>query len=98
SSMYSYLLFPAAVLTAAFIERRGPFFRWLLAALCIPGLLQIYAYTSIPKISGTARAIGSFIAANSAKTDAVLTNLELGRSPYKASDVMAGRATTFVAD
>jgi len=98
SSIYNYLLFPAAVLTAVALEQRGRFLPWILLALCLPGILEIHLYASIPQLSETSKVVARFIADNSAKSDAIATNLEPGSPPYKASDVMAVRATRVAAD
>ncbi|TAK93978.1 MAG: hypothetical protein EPO07_17425 [Verrucomicrobia bacterium] len=98
TSIYAYALFPAAVLTALAIQHRQRFLPWVLIALCLPGMAEIYLYDSIPALSDTSRVIGEFIASHSVATDVVLTNLEPGRRPFKPSDTSAGRAVRVAGD
>jgi hypothetical protein len=97
-SPYTYMLFPAAVFSAAAIQRFPRFLPWLLLVLSVPGVAEMYLYASVPKMSLTSQAVARLLVNNSAKTDAVATNLEPGRPPYKLSDVMAGQATRYAAD
>lgn len=98
SSVYSSLLFPATVLTALALENYRRWLAWVLAALCVPGIVEIHLYTAIPEKSATAVTFGQFFAASSAKRDVILTNIDPPSPPYKGSDVMAVRATRIVAD
>jgi hypothetical protein len=97
-SVYTGPLFPAAVLAAAVIQRQQKVLPWVLAGLCLPGIAMMYLYASVPRLSNTSKAIAQFIAAHSAKTDAVLTNLEPGQPPYAAADVTSSRTTRYACD
>jgi hypothetical protein len=98
NSMYSSLLFPAAVLTALVLEHHRRFLPWVLACLALPGIVEMHLYASPPLTSATSAAFGQFFAANSEKRDLILTNLDPPEAPFRISDVMASRATRIAAD
>jgi hypothetical protein len=97
-SVYTYVLLPAAVLSAVAFERWRRWLPWTLLALCLPGLLEMYLYASVPKISSTSMTVARFVAAHSAATDAVAANFGPGRPPYQSSDVMGDQATRYASD
>jgi hypothetical protein len=98
-SLYSFLVFPAACLTAWTLERiRINLWRWgLLLAACV-GVAYIQTRTSIPSLSRTSEELGRMIASHTRPEDLVLSNLHEMRPPFPQWDVGCGGTTRLAAD
>ncbi len=98
-TMYEYLLFPGAVLTAFALQQvRGWWLRWTLISLAVLGCLYSQAQVSIVKVSQASRMIGAFVAQNSRAEDLVLSNLVEQAPPFQSWDVGSREYTATVAD
>ena len=96
--MQGSLLFPAAVLTAAAVQAHRRWLPWLLAVLAAGQFAYTQLIASVRTISPASTIMGKFVAENTAATDIIVSNLKVAQSPYKNSDIHAGKATAIVAD
>jgi len=97
-TVYVSLLFPAAALTAAALQRWGQPLAWALTTFSLPGVIYAHLMLSVPDCSPTAQKLGPLVAEHSDIHDVVLTNIRLGESPFKSSDITGRRATATIAD
>ena len=96
--IYTWLIFPAAVMAAMLFETISRTLRNLILLSSLTGIGMALMYASVPTISPMARFMGKTFAEHTKKTDFIFTNLKPPAPPYKSSDVTAFAMTKVVAD
>ncbi len=98
-SMYEYLVFPAACLTAWWLHAFKR--KWSVSALVILAILggiYVQTQTSIPRISEASQRIGTFLGRTTNRDDVILSNLHRQSPPFESWDVACLESTSAVAN
>jgi len=98
-SMYEYLVFPAACLTAIALHR-APHRRTvaILVLLAAASLAYAQIQSTVPRLSSASIAIGNFVKNSSTPRDWIFTDLQEQRPPFETWDVGSFFYTSQIAD